>query len=82
MSKPTLMSSTAQPVELREVVAGEAEQPRDDVDRERERELAHEVGAAAVDERVDVLVDDRARRASVSQRSIALRLNACCTSPR
>ena len=34
-------------VEHREVFAGEAEQSRDDDDRERERHLAHEIGGAA-----------------------------------
>ena len=45
MSKPTLMSSTASRWNIGEVFARQAEQPRDHDDRERERELAHEVGA-------------------------------------
>ncbi len=58
MSKPTLISSTALAVEHREVFARQPEHARDHDDGERERQLAHEVGATAVDERVDVLVDD------------------------
>jgi hypothetical protein len=46
-------------MELREVLAGEPEHPCDHVHRERQRALAHELGLAAVDERVDALVDDR-----------------------
>ena len=45
-------------VEHRQVFAWKPEQASDHDDRERERQLAHEVGVAAVDERVDVLVDD------------------------
>ena len=47
-------------VEHREVFAREAEETGDDDDGERERHLAHEVGALRrpIDERVDVLVDD------------------------
>ena len=49
-------------MELRHLRVGEPEQARDDAHRERERQLAHELGVAAVDERVDVLVDDRGDR--------------------
>ena len=83
MSKPALIISTARRWNVGRSSRGQAEQPRDHEHRERERELAHEVAAlAAVDELVDALVDDAARRARVSHVSIALRLNACCTSPR
>jgi len=67
-------------MELREVRAGETEHAGDHVDRERERELAHELCVAALDECIDALVDDRSDRL-FSQRSIALRLNACCNEP-
>ncbi len=46
-------------MELREVLAGEPEHAGDHVDRERQRELAHELCLAAVDECFDALVDDR-----------------------
>ncbi len=57
-SNETLMSSIAQRWNCGRS-CGEARASGDDVHRERERELAHELGLAAVDELVDAVVDDR-----------------------
>ena len=46
-------------VKLGQVGARQAQQAGDHVDREREGQLTDELGAAPVDERVDLLVDDR-----------------------
>jgi hypothetical protein len=46
-------------VEARQVRVRQAEHAGDHLERERERQLADEVGAAALDERVDPSLDDR-----------------------
>ena len=49
-------------MEVRHLRVGEAEQSRDDAHWKGKGELAHELRAAAFDESVDVLVDDRGDR--------------------
>ena len=59
-SKATLISPTAQRWKRGRSCLREPEQAGDHVHRKREGELAHQLGAAAARERVDVAVHDRA----------------------
>ncbi len=80
-SKPALMSSTRLAVEHRQVFAGQAEHACDHDDGERERDRARgRPGHRSMN--VSMCSSTTPRTTSRSQISIALRLNACCTSPR